>query len=202
MDVISTPDPSLPIETHPWEPFVPAGAKALFMGTFPPGAHRHSMDFFYPNRTNDFWRVMGIIYYGSAEALYDRAARQFRLPLIKEMLAAKGIAMGDTGYRVQRLQGNASDKFLSIVEPADLDAIMRRMPKCRAIATTGEKASRILSLLTGTPEIGIGQPVLWQREGLPPVQIWRLPSTSRAYPLAVEKKAQCYKEFLDAAGCL
>ena len=42
------------IEEHPWEPYIPDGAKVLVMGTFPPQAKRWSMDFYYPNRTNDF----------------------------------------------------------------------------------------------------------------------------------------------------
>ena len=46
------------IYSHPWEPFVPAGARILVMGTFPPGDHRWAMDFYYPNPTNDFWKMM------------------------------------------------------------------------------------------------------------------------------------------------
>lgn len=44
---------NIPIEYHPWQPFIPDGAKILIMGTFPPGNHRWSMDFYYPNPTND-----------------------------------------------------------------------------------------------------------------------------------------------------
>lgn len=50
------------IYSHPWEPFVPAGARILVMGTFPPGDHRWAMDFYYPNPTNDFWKMMGIVF--------------------------------------------------------------------------------------------------------------------------------------------
>ena len=91
------------IETHPWQPFVPDGAKVLIMGTFPPGSHRWSMDFFYPNRTNDFWFMMGLLFFGDKDALYDREASTFRLDEIKKLLTDKGIAMGDTGHKVRRL---------------------------------------------------------------------------------------------------
>jgi G:T/U-mismatch repair DNA glycosylase len=57
------------IERHPWPPFIPAGARYLFLGTFPPQEHRWSMPFFYPNRTNDFWRIMGLIFLGNRDAL-------------------------------------------------------------------------------------------------------------------------------------
>ena len=186
------------IETHPWQPFVPDGAKVLFMGTFPPGSHRWSMDFFYPNRTNDFWFMMGLLFFGDKDALYDREARTFRLDEIKKLLTDKGIAMGDTGYRVRRLKGNASDKFLEIVEPVHLDELLGRMPLCRHIATTGEKAAGVLASLTGTEVPKMGEHVT-TADGL---TIWRMPSTSRAYPLALEKKAEYYRRLFEAAGII
>ena len=186
------------IETHPWEPFVPGGAKVLFMGTFPPGSHRWRMDFFYPNRTNDFWFMMGLLFFGDKDALYDREARTFRLDEIKKLLTDKGIAMGDTGYRVRRLKGNASDKFLEIVEPVHLDELLGRMPLCRHIATTGEKAAGVLASLTSTEVPKMGEHVT-TADGL---TIWRMPSTSRAYPLALEKKAEYYRRLFEAAGII
>ena len=41
------------IEIHPFEPYVPDGARFLFLGTFPPKAEKWSMEFFYPNKIND-----------------------------------------------------------------------------------------------------------------------------------------------------
>ncbi|MDE6086436.1 MAG: uracil-DNA glycosylase family protein, partial [Muribaculaceae bacterium] len=59
------------LETHPWPPFIPDHAKILIMGTFPPQPKRWSMDFYYPNRTNDFWFMMGLIFMDDKDALYD-----------------------------------------------------------------------------------------------------------------------------------
>lgn len=78
------------------------------------------MDFYYPNRINDFWRIMGIIFYGDKDYLYDSDTRTFKLPLIKAMLDEKGIALNDTGHAVRRLKDNASDKYLEIIEPVPL----------------------------------------------------------------------------------
>lgn len=122
------PSEQLPIERHPWEPWIPDNAKVLIMGTFPPGEHRRAMEFYYPNRTNDFWRVMGIIFRDDAEAFYDRASRSYRLDDIKEMLTLHGIALSDTGAAVRRLKGNASDKYLEIVEAAPVAELLARMP--------------------------------------------------------------------------
>lgn len=188
------------IETHPWAPFIPAEARVLIMGTFPPGAHRWAMDFYYPNRTNDFWRIMGLIFEGDADAFYDRATRNYRLDEIKELLTAKGIALSDTAHEVRRLKGNASDKFLEIVEPVELSPLLAAMPSLRAIATTGEKAAQTLADITCTQPPAIGSSVGYDSAWHGEIQLWRLPSTSRAYPLALEKKAEYYHRFFAAAG--
>lgn len=186
------------IETHPWEPFIPDGARILIMGTFPPQPRRWSMDFYYPNRTNDFWFMMGLIFFGDKDALYDRTNRLFRLESIKELLTAKGIAMNDTGRKIRRMKGNASDKFLDIIEPAPLFELLARMPLCHTIASTGEKAADVLASLTETERPKMGE-LVTSRTGL---DIWRMPSTSRAYPLSLDKKAAYYKKMFSHAGIL
>lgn len=181
-------------ERHPFEPWVPDDAKVLIMGTFPPQPKRWSMEFYYPNRTNDFWYMMGLIYYGDRNALLVPGTKDFDLPRIKELLNREGIALHDTGRLIRRLAGNASDKFLEIVEPVDLEALLARMPHIRAIATTGEKAAGVLASLTGTEAPKMGEKVRWEERG---IDLWRMPSTSRAYPLALDKKAAYYRRILD-----
>lgn len=196
--IITYDSGKMPIETHPWEPYIPPHAKVLIMGTFPPGEHRWSMNFYYPNRTNDFWPMMGLIFYGDRKALMREGTKDFDLEAIRRLLDEKGVALNDTGYRIRRLAGNASDKFLEIVEPVDLKSLLARMPECRAIATTGEKAASVIAALTDTPAPGMGKSV----DGPDGLKIWRMPSTSRAYPLALERKAEYYAEMFSQAGLL
>lgn len=187
---------NMELETHPWAPFIPEGARVLVMGTFPPQRKRWSMDFYYPNRTNDFWYMMGLIFMGDRSALLRPGSRDFDLDRIKAMLCDKGIALNDTGRRIRRLRGNASDKFLEIVEPVDLDALLARMPECHTVATTGEKAAGVVASLTATDVPRMGEEVTDAR-GL---HIWRMPSTSRAYPLKLELKAAHYERLFRSAG--
>ncbi len=189
---------NLPLEHHPWPPFIPEGAKVLIMGTFPPGRHRWSMDFYYPNRTNDFWFMMGLIFLGDRYALYDRDSKTFDLSRIKEILTENHIALNDTGRTVRRLKGNASDKFLEILEPVPLFDLLAAMPDCHTVATTGEKAAGVIASLTGTEIPRMGQMTV-SDNGL---EIWRMPSTSRAYPLALEKKAEFYATLFRSAGII
>lgn len=183
------------IERHPWPPFIPQDARILIMGTFPPGRHRWSMPFFYPNTINDFWRVMGIIYFNDKDKLYLPHLKTFDLEKIKEMLIRHHIALGDTGLEVRRLKGNAADKFLDIVTPIPLAETLALMPECTAIATTGEKAAQVVAEITGTevPKTGTYTETDFAGRHL---RIYRMPSTSRAYPLPLAKKAEIYRNML------
>lgn len=181
------------LERHPWPPHVPAGATYLFLGTFPPKPDRWSIPFFYPNKINDFWRVMGIIFMGDRDALWDSAAGGFDLEAIKSLLAREGIALWDTAMTVRRLKDNASDKFLDIVEPIDLAALLDRYPTITRVVATGEKAATVVAAqaCVETPAIGIPVECV---VGTHELTMWRMPSTSRAYPLSLEKKAEAYRK--------
>ena len=181
------------MERHPWPPYIPDGASVLFLGTFPPKPERWSMPFFYPNKINDFWRVMGLIFMDDRDALWDKEHGRFDLDAIKALLNLEGIALWDTGMAVRRLKGNASDKFLEIVEPIDLAALLDKNPTITQVITTGEKATGIIASQAGVEIPVIGVPVKC-RVGCHDITLWRMPSSSRAYPLALEKKAEAYRK--------
>lgn len=149
------------------------------------------MDFFYPNRINDFWRVMGLIFMNDRDAFYDSDEKRFDLSQIKGLLEREGIALWDTAMAVRRLKDNASDKFLEIVEPIDLAAFLNAHPSISHVITTGEKATQVVAGQAGIDVPAIGKPVDCI-VGAHPIRLWRMPSTSRAYPLALEKKAEAY----------
>lgn len=186
------------IESHPWPPFIPDGAKLLIMGTFPPGDHRWSMNFYYPNPTNDFWRIMSLLFLGDKNAMYDDERKCFDIEAVKDLMREHKIALNDTARKVRRLKGNASDKFLDIIEPVPLSELLTHMPDCHTIATTGEKAAGVIAEITGTPLPKMGECVA-ASDGL---NIWRMPSTSRAYPMKLENKAEYYRKLLESAGIL
>lgn len=111
------------------------------------------------------------------------------------MLVRHHIALGDTGLEVRRLKGNAADKFLEIVTPIPLAETLALMPQCAAIATTGEKAAQVVAEITGTevPKTGTCTETDFAERHL---RIYRMPSTSRAYPLPLAKKAEIYRNML------
>lgn len=198
MNRINSDTSQIPLERHPFPPYVPHNAKVLIMGTFPPQPKRWAMNFYYPNRTNDFWPMMGLIFCGDRRALLNPDGKTFNLNQIKSLLNQYGIAMSDTGFEVRRLMDNASDKYLEIVTPAPLHKLLDRMPLCRAIATTGEKAADVIASLTHTQPPGMGKMVPISDT----ISHWRMPSTSRAYPLPLEQKAAYYAEMFRHSGLL
>ncbi len=102
------------IEEHPLKPFLPDGARVLFLGSFPPPRKRWSMDFFYPNWLNDFWRIMGLIFLGGKQALEAEGEKRFDQEKVIRFATEHGLAFFDTARKVCRTTDNAIYLFLDI----------------------------------------------------------------------------------------
>lgn len=188
------------IESHPLSPFLPNGARILMLGSFPPKHERWSMEFFYPNWINDMWRIFGLIFFGNKDH-FVASSKKFDRDKCAAFAAEKGIAMFDTATEVRRLKDNASDKFLEIVTPTDIEALLQKIPECNAIVTTGQKATDVI-----TEKYGCEEPVVGSftnvRIGNRDIRFWRMPSSSRAYPLPLEKKAEPYRKMYETEQIL
>jgi len=205
------------VEYHPLRPFLPENARVLFLGSFPPQRKRWCMDFYYPNFINDHWRIEGQIFFGDKNHFVDLEAKRFKIDEIVAFCQEKGLAFFDTSTAIRRLQDNASDKFLEVVEPTDIHALISQLPHLRAIVTTGEKATETICTYFDIPEIpkvntfvhlspsptdefpsptgeGLGErPGLGVRLLGEGAVLYRLPSSSRAYPLSFDKKVEAYR---------
>ena len=180
------------IEKHPLEPFLPAKAKLLMLGSFPPQKKRWSMDFYYPNLNNDMWRIFGILFFDDKDYFLNETRKAFCRERIIDFLNEKGIALFDTASSIRRLQDNTSDKFLEVVEATDVTALLRQLPECKAIVTTGQKATDTLRQQFNVEEPKVGDYSEFIFEGRA-MRLYRMPSSSRAYPLALDKKATAYR---------
>ena len=186
------------VEWHPLKPFLPENARVLFLGSFPPQRKRWCMDFYYPNFINDHWRIEGQVFFGDRNHFVDLEQKRFKLEEIVAFCLSKGIAFFDTSTAIRRLKDNASDKFLEVVVPTDIPTLLARLPHLRAIVTTGEKATETICASLQIPEMPkvntfVPIPTL---QGVRPfvsgLVLYRLPSSSRAYPLAFDKKVAAY----------
>lgn len=184
------------IETHPLPPFLPANGRILMAGSFPPPQSRWCMDFFYPNFQNDMWRIWGLIAADDKDYFVD--GKRFDKDKIVAFCNEIGLALSDTGEQAIRLKENASDKFLQVVKPRDFAALLAQMPDCRIIALTGEKALAIFDAQYHVGPVPVGQYGTTEIAGRE-VQVWRMPSSSRAYPKPLAWKADFYRRLLTAA---
>lgn len=109
------------------------------------------------------------------------------------LFGGEGIALSDTAVEVVRLKDNASDKFLEVVTPMDLEGVLGRLPLCTVVVATGQKATDILLSLTGAAEPKVGACTEFACCGRP-VRFYRMPSSSRAYPKPLAEKADVYRK--------
>ena len=158
------------------------------------------MDFFYPNRSNMMWEIFGLVFFGDSQRLVDAENKTFRLEAIKSLLEERGIAIFDTASAVRRLSGNASDKDLEIVEKTDIPALLAQIPHCHDIVCTGQKSFSVFTEDYGVHipamgcfcEIESGKLIIDNS-----VRLWRMPSSSRAYPMKLEEKARYYRKMME-----
>ena len=179
-------------EIHPLPPFLPQSASLLMLGSFPPQRKRWSMDFYYPNWNNDMWRIIGLLFFQDTDYFTNKSFKTFQKDDIVRFLTTKGIALYDVATRIRRLQDNASDKYLEIVSPTQISGLLYKLPLCKAIATTGQKATAICSSQFAVEEPLMGSYVTFPF-GMREIRLYRMPSTSRAYPLSLKRKAEFYR---------
>ncbi len=190
-------------EQHPLIPFLPENAVVLMLGSFPPPRVKWKMNFYYPNFQNDMWRIFGLIFFNDKEHFLTHDKKSFDKEKIIDFLTFKRIAVGDTGFEVSRLKGNASDNFLEIVTPINLKEVLSRIPNCTTFVTTGEKATETLHSLfpkkTPIPKVGSFIIVNYLDKEY---KFYRMPSSSRAYPKPLEEKAKVYAQFFKETGII
>lgn len=189
------------IEQHPLKPFIPQHARLLMLGSFPPARKRWSMDFFYPNFFNDMWRIYGLCFFDDKDYFVDVERKAFRKELLEDFLTEKGVALYDTASAVIRTTGTAADKDLEVVTPTDLDALLRQMPECQAVVVTGQKAADVFTshFQIAQPKVGTYTEFLFAGR---PLRFYRMPSSSRAYPMKIERKAAFYLRMFQEIGLL
>lgn len=197
--------PTIDIESHPFEPFLPKTARLLMLGTFPPSPKRWCIDWYYPNYTNDMWRIMGLCFFGDKLHFVDEGNKTYRLDDLKAFLSERGIAIFDTCLRIRRTKGTASDKDLEVVERADLDAMLTALPLCRGVLTAGRLATKIFMEHYGigqkSNDLKMGGHVDFYFHGRA-ISLYRQPSSSRAYPMKLEDKAAYYDNMFRELGIL
>lgn len=145
------------------------------------------------------WRIFGLVFFNDKDCFVDTEAKKFLRENIVGFLETKGIGLYDTATKVVRTKNTASDKDLEVVEPTDLKALLERVPECIAVVTTGQKATEVFAsrFSISLPKVGMSEEFTFEGRR---IRLFRMPSSSRAYPMKVEKKAEYYRKMFELIG--
>ena len=81
------------------------------------------------------------------------------------------------------------------MEETDICAMLRKLPECKAVVTAGQLATDIACRQFGIEGPGVGDYSEFVLDGRQ-LRLYRMPSSSRAYPMKIERKAEYYSSVL------
>ena len=120
------------IETHPWNWYLPSGAKTIIIGTFPPTLRNWSYDFFYPNKNNYFWKIMSKIAGIELQSFSGNEAVEERKEILNQLM----LGVSDMGKVIRRTKDSSMDEDLEVVEYMDVFQILKENPAVDKIIFT------------------------------------------------------------------
>lgn len=127
------------LHSHPYDPFVPANADRLIVGTLPPPRFTTrellpgDVDFCYGSRDGLLWPVLERVFNTSLQYENTREAAVQR----KQFLADKGIGIFDMVDAAHRKKIDASDLGMEDVKLRDLTGALAKMEHVKALLFTG-----------------------------------------------------------------
>jgi G:T/U-mismatch repair DNA glycosylase len=119
-------------ENHPWNWYLPSGAKTIIIGTFPPVVRNWSYNFFYPNKNNYFWKIMAEIANRELDCFSGDEAVKERKEILKQLQTG----LSDMGKIIRRTKDSSLDENLEIVEYMDIFQILEENPFVNKIIFT------------------------------------------------------------------
>ncbi|MFG1523845.1 hypothetical protein ABMA67_02430 [Halobacteriovorax sp. RZ-3] len=120
-------------EEHPdWYHHV-EGMRCLILGTYPPSAKRRNYPFYYPNKSNRFWETLAKVADHQLVFTENEDAVVERIGLMEQLK----VGVENLGHVIERIDGSAEDKKITIKEYRDILSIIKKSPKLRTILLTG-----------------------------------------------------------------
>lgn len=131
---------------HPYEPYVPANATKLIVGSIPPFRFCYSngelesndVRFYYGSNSNSFWPLLAEVtsqnfsYQNSDKAITER----------KEFLKTKNIGITDIIDSCIHKDGHSDDNSLKEIKLRPLDQLLEKYPKIDTIICTSDFVRR------------------------------------------------------------
>ncbi len=128
--------------THPYEPFIPAGATKLIIGTIPPPRfckdpqvlEQDDVNFYYGSKDNYFWEILSEVF---KEEL-DYANTQKAIDQRKKLLEIQKVGITDIIAHCEHKKDSASDKDIEYPSHKDLKKLLEENPQINCLIYTSE----------------------------------------------------------------
>lgn len=139
---------------HPFEPFIPAGATKLILGTIPPARFcknlnmelfEDDVDFYYGSKDNGFWDLFSEIFGEKLEKTNTSKSIEQR----KSLLTTNLIGITDIISECTRENQSASDNKLMDIQRKDLVKLLVEHPSISTLIYTSEFVKKQVNKLLG-----------------------------------------------------
>ena len=90
---------------------------------------------------------------------------------------------------------------IQLDEQTDIAALLQQIKLCHNLCCTGGKAAQTLAETLHCVLPKVGESIETSFAGRT-IRFWRMPSSSRAYPLSLDKKAAAYRRMFETIGML
>lgn len=121
------------IEHHPpWEYEIP-GMRVMILGNFPPHPKRWDYEFFYPNKQNNFWKVLASLNNSSLKSVEGKAAVIERRKIMRDLK----VGIYNLACVVKRKNQSARDTDIDILEYIDIVSLIKKQKKLKKIILAG-----------------------------------------------------------------
>jgi hypoxanthine-DNA glycosylase len=127
---------------HPFEPYVPKGAKKLIIGTIPPSRFCNKteplvegdVNFYYGSKDNGFWKILEEIFNKKFQYTNSIEAVEAR----KQLLTKLGIGITDIVAECVHENGKSSDRDLKEIKHKDISTLLENNTSIGTLIYTSE----------------------------------------------------------------
>jgi len=120
--------------THPFEPIIFNDSQILILGTFP-SIKSFENNFYYSHPKNQFWDILSLIFKDKKPITIEEKIN---------FLKKHKIALWDSICECKRKKGNSRDDNLEVIQPCDIENLLKKYPNIKKIAVTSRLAEKIL----------------------------------------------------------